>query len=67
MKVSPAYYSDVEKGRRNPLSLDKLEHFAIITSMTEDERRTMFDLAGKDRSEVAPDLPEYIGSVQSFL
>ncbi len=60
LKVSPAYYSDVEKGRRNPLSLDKLELFANITSMTEDERRTMFDLAGKGRSEVAPDLPEYI-------
>lgn len=60
LKVSAAYYSDVEKGRRNPLSLEKLEHFAEITSMTEEEKRTMYDLAGKDRSEVAPDLPEYI-------
>lgn len=60
LKVSPAYYSDVEKGRRNPLSLEKLEHFAEITAMSEEEKRTMFDLAGKDRSEVAPDLPEYI-------
>lgn len=58
--VSAAYYSDVEKGRRNPLSFEKLEHFAEITTMTEEEKRTMYDLAGKDRSEVAPDLPEYI-------
>jgi transcriptional regulator with XRE-family HTH domain len=60
LKVSPAYYSDVEKGRRNPLSLEKLERFAELTAMTEEERRRMYDLAGKDRSEVAPDLPEYI-------
>ena len=60
LKVSAAYYSDIEKGRRNPLGLEKLELFAEITAMTEEEKRTMFDLAGKDRSEVAPDLPEYI-------
>ena len=60
LKVSPAYYSDVEKGRRNPLSFDKLERFAELTVMTEEERQTMYDLAGKDRSEVAPDLPGYI-------
>ena len=60
LKVSPAYYSDVEKGRRNPLSYEKLEHLAEVTSMTEEEKRTMYDLAGKDRSEVPPDLPDYI-------
>ena len=60
LKVSPAYYSDVEKGRRNPLSFEKLERFAELTAMTGEERRTMYDLAGKDRSEVAPDLPGYI-------
>ncbi len=60
LRVSPAYYSDVEKGRRNPLSYEKLEHLAEITSMTEEEKRTMYDLAGKDRSEVPPDLPDYI-------
>lgn len=58
--VSPAYYSDVEKGRRNPLSLEKIETFAEVTGMTEDEKAIMFDLAGKGRSEVAPDLPDYI-------
>ena len=60
LDVSPAYYSDVEKGRRNPLSLEKLELFASVASMTEEEKTIMFDLAGKGRSEVAPDLPDYI-------
>ena len=57
--VSPAYYSDVEKGRRNPLSLEKLDLFASVASMTDEEKTIMFDLAGKGRSEVAPDLPDY--------
>lgn len=60
LNVSPAYYSDVEKGRRNPLSLEKMEQFANITEMTAEEKVRMYDLAGKGRSEVAPDLPEYI-------
>ena len=60
LNVSPAYYSDVEKGRRNPLSLEKMEQFANITGMTAEEKVRMYDLAGKGRSEVAPDLPEYI-------
>ena len=60
LRVSAAYYSDVEKGRRNPLSLEKLEHFASITGMTDEEKVVMYDLAGKGRCEVAPDLPDYI-------
>lgn len=36
--------------------------FASVTSMTDEERTRMFDLAGKGRSEVAPDLPDYIMS-----
>ena len=62
LDVSPAYYSDVEKGRRNPLNLEKLEIFALVTGMTDEEKTVMYDLAGKGRSEVAPDLPDYIMS-----
>lgn len=58
--VSAPYYSDVEKGRRNPLSMDKMAIFAKVTHMTEEEKNAMYDLAGQDRSEIAPDLPEYI-------
>ena len=60
LNLSPAYYNDVEKGRRNPLALDKLEIFADIMHLTNEEKVIMFDLAGKSRSEVAPDLPGYI-------
>lgn len=60
LDVTPPYLSDVEKDRRNPLSLKRMELLANILLLSEDEKITMLDLAGKKRHEVAPDLPEYI-------
>lgn len=57
---SAPFLSDVEKGRRNPPDLAKLEQIADILSMTVEDKETMFDLAGKKRDSVAPDLPDYI-------
>lgn len=58
--ISPSYYNDVEKGRRNPLPLEKLEAFARITGMTATEKNRMYDLAGLANGQVAPDLAAYI-------
>lgn len=58
--ITPPYLSDVEKDRRNPFDLEKLELLANILMLSEDEKTTMLNLAGKKRNEVAPDLPEYI-------
>lgn len=58
--VSPGYYNDIEKGRRNPpdrVILDKMINAFLLYG---NERIIFYDLAGKARSEVAPDLPEYI-------
>lgn len=60
LDVSAPYLSDVEKDRRNPFDLEKLELLARILLLSEDDKTTMLDLAGKKRNEVAPDLPEYI-------
>ena len=54
------YLSDIEKDRRNPPDMDKLEHISAILLLSEEDRTLMFDLAGKKRNSVAPDLPEYI-------
>ncbi|MBR1709719.1 MAG: helix-turn-helix transcriptional regulator [Clostridia bacterium] len=61
---SAPFLSDVEKGRRNPPDLAKLEQIADILSLSTEDKQTMFDLAGKKRESVAPDLPEYIMSRQ---
>lgn len=58
--VSAPFLSDVEKDRRNPFDSDRLEKLAGILELNEQDKATMFNLAGKRRNSVAPDLPEYI-------
>ena len=58
--VSAPYLSDIEKGRRNPPEMDKLDLIANLLLLTDDDKTIMLDLAGKMRNTVAPDLPEYI-------
>lgn len=60
LKMSAPYLSDIEKGRRNPPEMDKLELIAQILLLSDAEKTVMLDLAGKMRNTVAPDLPEYI-------
>lgn len=58
--VSVTYLSDIIKGRRNPPDIDGLEALANALNLNEEERDEMFDLAGRERNQVSPDLPEYI-------
>jgi len=58
--VSAPFLSDVEKGRTAPLTKDRLDKVAEILHLDVDERTAMFDLVGRQRNTVAPDLPEYI-------
>ena len=60
LNVSAPYLSDIEKGRRNPPEMEKLEQISQILLLTDEEKSAMLDLAGKMRNSVAPDLPEYI-------
>lgn len=58
--VSVTYLSDIIKGRRNPPDMDCLAALADVLNLDEEERDEMFDLAGRERNQVSPDLPEYI-------
>lgn len=49
LDITPAYLSDIE-----------LERIAARLNLTQEEKEIMFDLAGKDRNEISPDLPNYI-------
>ncbi|HHV07318.1 MAG TPA: helix-turn-helix transcriptional regulator [Firmicutes bacterium] len=60
LDITPAYLSDIEKSRRNPPDINMLEKIATRLNLTQEEKETMFDLAGKDRNEISPDLPDYI-------
>jgi len=60
LEISAPFLSDVEKDRRNPFDSDRLETTAGILELGKQERELMYDLAGKRRNSVAPDLPDYI-------
>ena len=58
--LSAPFWSDVEKGRKNPPKLEKLELIAQHLMLTDEEKALMLDLAGKKRESVAPDTSAYI-------
>ena len=58
--ISAPFLSDIEKDRRNPPEMAKLEEISRILALSDDEKSLMLDLAGKARNSVAPDLPGYI-------
>jgi len=57
MDLSPAFWSDIEKDRKNPPALDKLELLAEKLYLSDEDKGIMLDLAGKRRDTVAPDIP----------
>lgn len=60
MEMTATYLSDIIKGRRNPPEMRLLEKIAEVLQLTPEERAEMYDLAGRERDEAAPDLPGYI-------
>ncbi|WP_028830084.1 helix-turn-helix domain-containing protein [Proteocatella sphenisci] len=60
LELSPAYWSDIEKGRRNPPGLSKLMEIATLLGLSQEETDYMIDIASQDRDEIPMDLPEYI-------
>ena len=58
--MSVSYLSDIIKGRRNPPDKKYLEIIAAELHLDDNERDEMYDLAGLERDEAAPDLPDYI-------
>ena len=60
LDCSATFLSDIEKDRRNPLDMERMENLSQILALSEEERNEMLDLAGRKRNSVAPDLPDYI-------
>jgi len=60
LDISAAFLSDIEKDRRNPLDIERLNKLTTILSLSSEEKSLMFDLAGEKRDEVAPDIPDYV-------
>lgn len=60
LDYSAPFWSEVEKGKKNPPSLDKLQQIAKILSLTDEETTQLYDLALKRRDTIPPDIPAYI-------
>ena len=58
--ITAPYLTDIEKDRRKPPEMEKLELISQILMLNDEDKTTMYDLAGKKRNSVAPDLPDYI-------
>lgn len=58
--MSAPYLSDVENDRTQPLTKERLETVFRVLQLNEEEQNQLFDLAGRERNEVAADLPDYI-------
>jgi transcriptional regulator with XRE-family HTH domain len=62
--LSPGYYCDIEKNRSNPPDKETLIKLIETLRLSVEDIHTLYDLAGKARSEAPPDLPEYINANQ---
>ncbi len=60
MGITATYLSDIVKGRRNPPDIDMLNKLAQVLKLSEEETEELYDLAGRERNEAAPDLPSYL-------
>ena len=60
VEISPSYYSELENGRKSKPDCDILDKIVAELNLSDEDKVMFYDLAGKARSDIAPDLPEYI-------
>ena len=57
---APGYLSDIEQGKRNSPTPEKLAKIIEVLALTEEDITLMNDLAAHSRETVAPDISEYV-------
>ena len=58
--VSAPFLSDVENNRRGPLTEERLAELAKVLNLNEKEKAEMYDIVGKQKGLLAPDLNPYV-------
>jgi XRE family transcriptional regulator len=58
--ISFTYLADVEKGRSKAFKLEILNKIIEVLQLDEKETDMLYDLAGKSRNTIAPDIEEYL-------
>lgn len=60
VNISYTYLADVEKGRSKAFKLEILKSIVEVLQLDEKETDMLYDLAGKSRNTIAPDIEEYL-------
>ena len=60
LELSATFLSDVENNRRAPLTEERLADLVVALNLTEDEKAEMYDIVGKQKGLLPPDLNPYI-------
>ncbi len=60
VNISYTYLADVEKGRSKAFKLEILNKIVEVLQLDEKETDMLYDLAGKSRNTIAPDIEEYL-------
>ncbi len=60
MGYSATYWSDIENGRRNPPSVETLQHICEQLALCTEDEDLLFDLAGDFIQVPPPDLTDYL-------
>ena len=58
IEVSPQFYSEVEKGRRNAFTPERLEKLKNFLMLDEEETIELYDLAAKSRTAADVAVPQ---------
>jgi transcriptional regulator with XRE-family HTH domain len=58
--VSAPFLSDVENNRRAPLTEERLADLGNVLNLNEKEKAEMYDIVGKQKGLLAPDLNPYV-------
>lgn len=60
LDISPSYFNDIEKGRRNPPNLSKIKEISQILQLSVQETDDLIDIASETRGEIPMDFTDYI-------
>jgi transcriptional regulator with XRE-family HTH domain len=56
--ISLSFLSDIENNRRKPFDKDKIEMFAQVLNLSDEDKAKMYDLAARDRREIPSDIED---------
>ena len=60
LDISPSYFNDIEKGRRNPPNLSKIKEISQILQLSVQGTDDLIDIASETRGEIPMDVTDYI-------